>query len=51
MLLHTHLRNVWCLNSKGHINLINFSLTVGLRRCNSFEMKELIFSNSVRQLK
>lgn len=43
VLLYTHLLNVWCLNSKGHINLIHFSLTVGLRRCNCFEMKELIF--------
>lgn len=43
MLLYTHLLNVWCLNSKGDINLIHFALTVGLRRCDCFEMKELIF--------
>lgn len=43
VLLCTHLFNVWCFNSEGHINLIHMSLMIGLRRCNCCEMKELIF--------
>lgn len=43
VLLYTHPLNAWCLNSKGHINWIHFSLTPDLRRRNCFEIKELNF--------